>query len=317
MDYREAAKTYVGYTPTKNPCYGCQTPDVKLAKDVGVHNFLRGCLARKCTTHNRIENCAYCSRYPCDWIEDSVGQITEESVSKRIGAPVPEEAYQSFIEPFQGKAHLDAIRFKLSDDEIVEARPVEPSTKKIVDYTASATLEGVKSKDLRSAHSLLANLASTDFGLKHPDTLAGSETIRDRQEVLFRLLWLAFQKGELQDNGNKLTLDGVTYAENKKGKDPLTMLGRAEKYFEMLRGIGIRAELHQLHSEWTTGLGYLRTHIPGTENPAWCLVICFDRSIGGAGTLQALKSYANELTNKFQSRAYSHFSKADMSFLSS
>ncbi|MFW9811679.1 MAG: hypothetical protein ACFFF9_04420 [Candidatus Thorarchaeota archaeon] len=40
-------KKYVGFSPPKNPCHGCQTPNEKLSKDVGVHNFLRGCSAQK------------------------------------------------------------------------------------------------------------------------------------------------------------------------------------------------------------------------------------------------------------------------------
>ena len=101
----------------------------------------------------------------------------------------------------------------------------------------------------------LAELASSDFGLNHTDTLVGTETIKNRRVVLFRLLWIAFANGAIQNDEATLVLDGFTYAANKKGKDPLTMIGRAEKYFKMLEGIGINASLYQLHDEWTTESG--------------------------------------------------------------
>ncbi|MFX1369105.1 MAG: DUF3795 domain-containing protein, partial [Promethearchaeota archaeon] len=183
--YRDSAKKYVGYAPAVKPCQGCQTPDDKLAKDVGVHNFVRGCLARKCAIHNGVPNCAYCSRYPCDWIEARVGEISRELVSDRIGEPVPDDAYEIFIEPFQGKAHLDKIREGMSQDDIVEAKPVQAAMKKVVDYP-----ESLESSTLKPAYDILVRLASTDFGLKHPDTFAGAETVKARREVIFRLLWI-------------------------------------------------------------------------------------------------------------------------------
>ena len=314
-EYRAAAKKYVGYSPAENPCHGCQTPDAKLGKDVGVHNFLRGCLARKCATHNGIANCTYCSRYPCDWIEAQVNEITRESVSKRLGEPVPDLAYESFIEPFQGKSHLDRIRVNLSDDDIVEPKTFRFPVKKTVEYPTSAHLPGVESKAVRSAYDILAELASSDFGLNHTDTLVGTETIKNRRVVLFRLLWIAFANGAIQSDGATLVLDGFTYAANKKGKDPLTMIGRAEKYFKMLEGIGINAALYQLHDEWTTESGYLRTHIPGTQKPAWNLAISFEKRIGGANTLHAMKAYADILLSEFKARAYQRFASADMNML--
>ncbi|MFX1369384.1 MAG: hypothetical protein ACFFAY_12370, partial [Promethearchaeota archaeon] len=115
--------------------------------------------------------------------------------------------------------------------------------------------------------------------------------------------------------GKALELDGITYAANKKGRDPLTMLSRAKLYFGMLNQLGIKAELVQLYEDWTTGLGYLRTHIPGSEDPAWKLVMAFDKGIGGSAALSAMKLYADELAKRYQKRAYSNFSKADMTFL--
>jgi hypothetical protein len=315
-DYKVAAKKYVGFTPTAKPCQSCQTPNENLAKDVGVHNFVRGCLARECAVFNEIQNCAYCSRYPCDWIEAHIGEITRETVSERLGEPVPDGAYESFIEPFQGKAHLDLIRAGLNSDDIVEAKTVEIPVKKVVDYPEGAKIRGIKLSDLKAAHSFLSTLASTRFGLKHPDTVAGAGIIKGRRDVLFRFLWTLIQNGEIRNGGKTLVLDGVTYAENKKGRDSLTTLSRANMYFKMLKDLGINAELIQLHDDWFTDMGFLRTHIPKTHEPAWELVVSFTDKIGGKSTLKALKAYVNELTREYEKRAYSRFSKVDMRFLS-
>ncbi|MHA2140345.1 MAG: DUF3795 domain-containing protein [Candidatus Thorarchaeota archaeon] len=314
--YREDAKKYVGFTPTAKPCQTCHTPNEKLAKDVGVHNFVRGCLARECSTNNEIQNCAYCSRYPCDWIEAHVGEITRESVSERLGEPVPDWAYEQFIEPFQGKAHLDVIRASQSSDEIVESKTVEIPVKKIVGYPENAKIRAIKPSDLRAAYNFLSALASTRFGLKHPDTVAGAGILKGRRDVLFRFLWTIVQNGKLQNGSKEIVIDGVTYAENKKGRDPLTTLFRANMYFKMLRDLGIHAKLIQLHDEWTTNMGFLRTHVPRTHEPAWELVASFTDEIGGKPTLKALKAYVNELTREYEKRSYSRFSKADMRFLS-
>jgi hypothetical protein len=84
----------------------------------------------------------------------------------------------------------------------------------------------------------------------------------------------------------------------------------------MLRNLGIQAKLIQLHDKWETSMGFLRTHVPKTHEPARELVVSFDNKIGGKSTLKALKAYANELTKEYEKRAYSRFSKADMRFLS-
>ncbi|MFW9803749.1 MAG: DUF3795 domain-containing protein [Candidatus Thorarchaeota archaeon] len=313
--YRDDAKKYVGFTPTAKPCQACQTPNEKLAKDVGVHNFVRGCLARECATYNGIQNCAYCSRYPCDWIEAHIGEITRESVSERLGEPVPDKAYEQFIEPFQGKAHLDAIRASLSSQEIVESKTVKVPVKKIVEYPEDVKIRAIEVSDLRAAHNFLSTLANTKFGLKHPDTIAGAGIIKGRRDVLFRLLWTIIQNGEFRDGGKKLVIDGVIYSKNKKGRDPLTTLFRANMYFRMLRNLGLRTELIQLYDDWTTDMGFLRSVVPKTHEPAWELVASFTEKIGGESTLKALKAYANELTHEYEKGAYSRFSKADMRFL--
>ena len=167
-----------------------------------------------------------------------------------------------------------------------------------------------------ASHNFLSKLASTRFGLKHPDTIAGAGIIKGRRDVLFRLLWTIIQNGELRDGGKNLAVDGVTYSNNKKGRDPLTTLFRANMYFKMLGDLGIHAKLIQLHDDWTTDMGFLRSVVPKTHDPAWELMVSFSERIGGKSMLKALKAYVNELTREYEKRAYSRFSKADMRFLS-
>ena len=107
--FAEDVKKYAGYSPTKNPCHGCQTPTENLSKDVGFHNFLRGCSARKCAFHNDFRNCAYCSRYPCDKIKSLNVTINREAAEQRIGEPIPEDKYLAFVRIFEGMKNLDKV----------------------------------------------------------------------------------------------------------------------------------------------------------------------------------------------------------------
>ena len=132
--FAEDVKKYVGYSPTKNPCHGCQTPTENLSKDVGVHNFLRGCSARKCAFYNEIRNCAHCSRYPCDKIESLNLSNSRKDAEERIGEPIPEDMYLAFVRIFEGMKNLDEIRSGLSSDQIQEVKTVQQKIPKVVPF---------------------------------------------------------------------------------------------------------------------------------------------------------------------------------------
>ena len=175
--FAEDVKKYVGYSPVKNPCHGCQTPNEKLAKDVGVHNFLRGCSARKCAFHNNIRNCAHCSRYPCDKIKTLNISNSRKHAEQRLGGPMPNEKYMAFVRIFEGQKTLDEIRKDLSQGHIQEVKTVEEKDPKIV------TFPDVKKIHMkyRQLHDSLSKIITSELGLTDTDTIAVQDMLEKQR----------------------------------------------------------------------------------------------------------------------------------------
>ena len=183
--YAEEVKRYVGFSPTKNPCHGCQTPTDKLSKEVGAHNVLRTCSARKCAFHNEIRNCAYCARFPCDKIEVLNAQKSREDANKRLGFEISDEKYEQYVRIFQGKKNLEEIRATLKPEEIIEPKQIDIKPPKIVPFP---DVEG--EAKFKKLHDALSKIISSSFGIKNSDVVAGHEMIKDRREILLRILWI-------------------------------------------------------------------------------------------------------------------------------
>ncbi|PNX52884.1 MAG: hypothetical protein BV458_07350 [Thermoplasmata archaeon M9B2D] len=313
--FAEEVKKYVGYVPAKNPCQGCQTPDDKLAKNVGVHNFLRGCAARKCAFDNEIINCAYCSRYPCDQIDALNRGNRREEAEKRIGGPIPDDKYEAYVRVFEGKKTLDAVRSNLKPDEIQEVKTLELKPPRITPFpNITSKREELEYKTL---HQVLSQIMNSKLGLKDADTLAGKELLDRRQNILNRLLWIAARYGELQ--GFHLSLDAITINTHKKGTSgfPTTESGWL-RWLKIISEAGIKGKMEYANinkSDLISPIGWLRDRIPGTNDPAWWLKISFGDSLGGINTLRTLCSYASEIDERFGKQAYGRFKKADMRFL--
>ena len=303
-------KKYVGYSPTKNPCHGCQTPNENLARDVGVHNFLRGCAARKCAFHNDVRNCAYCSRYPCDKIRVLNVSNTREDAEKRIGESIPDDKYLAFVRIFEGKKTLDEIRQGLRPTQITENRTVERKPPKIVSFP-EVEKKHVKYKSL---HDTLVALLTSELGLSDTDTLAGSEMLKDRQALLFRLLWILANYGKL--DGDTLEVDAITINTHKKGTSGFpTHEGSWVRWLEILSSIGVRGELVLApvdRSQLISPIGWLRDRLPGTNDPAYHVRIFLDETLGGVLVLKMLQSYTHQLEEEYGKRAFGRFKKADM-----
>jgi hypothetical protein len=311
----EDVKKYLGYVPAKNPCHGCQTLNDSLAKDVGVHNFLRGCAARKCAFDNGFVNCAYCSRYPCDQIEALNLSNRREDAERRIGESIPNDKYESYIRIFEGKKTLDKLRSSLRPDEIQEAKKIELKPPKIIPFPDITPKR--KESEFRALHKALSQIMASKLGLKDADTLAGKELLEKRLNVLNRLLWIAALYGKLEDS--QLSVDSITINTYKKGTSgfPTSESGWL-RWLEIISEADIDGEMQYSNinkSDMISPIGWLRDRMPGSNDPAWWLKISFGDSIGGASTLRTLSSYASEIDERFGKQAYGRFKKADMRFL--
>ena len=311
--YVEDVKKYVGYSPTKNPCHGCQTPTENLSKDVGVHNFLRGCSARKCAFHNEVRNCAYCSRYPCDKIKSLNLSNSRQDAEERIGEPIPDDKYLQFVRIFEGMKNLDEIRSGLSSDQIQSVKTVEKKPPKIV------TFPEVKKKHMKykTLHDALTTIITSELGLVDTDAVAGQEMLKKRRAVLLRLLWIIANYGLI--DGKNLTVDSITINTHKKGTSGFpTAEGGWKRWLETLMNVGIHGSMKLApldKSELISPIGWLRDRIPGSNDPAWSLSVSLDEQYGGFETLKKLQVYVKELDEEYGKRSFGRFTKADMRFL--
>ena len=313
--YAEDAKKYLGYMPAKNPCQGCQTPNEKLVKDVGVHNFIRGCSARKCATHNGFENCAFCSRYPCDKIQTMNRVDRLDEAERRLGESIPNDKYQAFIRPYEGKKTLDEIRAGLEPDQIREVEAVDSKTPKPLAFPKVKMDK--KNKAHMTLHDTLSKVITSSLGLNDIDTIAGQELLIVRRELLMRLLWIIGRYGTFRDT--KVSVDSITINTNKAGTSGFPTSEDAwRRWLDSMSGIGILCELEfstRERDKIMTPTGWLRERIPVTGEPVWFLKVSFDDALGGITSLKTLQSYVKALDEKKGKRAYAAFKKADMSFL--
>ncbi|RDE15226.1 MAG: hypothetical protein C4K48_04065 [Candidatus Thorarchaeota archaeon] len=313
--YVEDAKKYVGFTPTENPCQGCQTANERLAKDVGIHNFIRGCYARKCALHNRFENCAFCSRYPCAKIREMNRSDRVEETEKRLGESIPDDKYESFIRPFEGKKTLDEIRTGLGSDQIREVETVDLIAPKTTEFPQ--VKRNKMNTTYMALHDALSKVITSSLGLSDIDTIAGQELFIARREVLLRLLWIIARYGTFKDS--KISVDSITINANKGGTSGFPTTEAAwGRWIDILSRTGIVAEIEfstQERSKITTPTGWLRERIPDTGMPAWFLKVSFDDTLGGIASLKTLQSYAQTLDEKKGKSAFATFKKADMLFL--
>lgn len=313
--YVEDAKKYLGFTPTKNPCQGCQTPNGKLAKDVGVHNFVRGCSARKCAFHNGFENCAFCSRYPCDKIKEMNRSNRLDESEKRLGEHIPSAMYQAYIRPFEGMKTLNQVRTSLLPAQINEARTVEPKTSTV---TAFPKVKKNKKNILYlKLHNALSKLITSSLGLSNIDTIAGQEMLLAHREVLLRLLWIIARNGKMKDA--KILVDSITINANRAGTSRFPTTEAAWlRWLDMVSGTGFIAEMEFFTRETNkimTPTGWLRERIPDTGEAVWSLKVSFEDTLGGIDSLKALQSYAKILDKKRGKTAFAAFKKAEMHFL--
>lgn len=81
-------------------CDGCMEHAPKLID--------QNCPVRLCVIERGIENCAQCDLYVCDKLKDRL--VVYEEVQQRIGFTIPVEDRICFIQPYENKNRLAALR---------------------------------------------------------------------------------------------------------------------------------------------------------------------------------------------------------------
>jgi len=283
-------------------CDGCQTPDEENPVLLNP-----ACITRRCAQTNRVETCAHCSEYRVCMHELRVfsQDITREKIEARRGAPIPENDYLAFVEPFEHLNHLDQIRASLKPKDIIKAEilAVKP---KIAGFP-----EGLPfSKEKMSAFKALYRLLSTVASLSG-NTYAQRVELKKRKDYLFKLLWSFGLFGELkEENGSYLVMDSETYYAQKLTGHLRTVVMN----LGFLKRHGVQGEIVSLTKEkygqkgWLTPMAWLRKE-------GWLLKMSFDDKAGGGPALKALQDYVAILNEKYSEKALKYFKKVDMNSL--
>jgi hypothetical protein len=72
------------------------------------HLLDQGCPVRPCVIERGLENCAQCEEHVCDRLRQRL--VTYDGVKERVAEEIPEDDYRCFIEPYENKKRLDALR---------------------------------------------------------------------------------------------------------------------------------------------------------------------------------------------------------------
>ncbi len=307
--YKKRAKEILGYTPLKTPCPTCQTPDEEIPK--GSKLPPRNCLIRQCVDKTGVENCAYCSRFSCEQVKDTSGAWTRQKFEEKLGAPISEEDYHAYVEPFEALARLESIRTSLKPEEIVEATKVSPIKIEIVDFPENLSVSREETTALRAVHQLLTNIERSTLGLKDIDVFAQQQRLKNRVAHLLRFLWILSRFGNLKEGKRvHLSVDAKTYIDNRGSEKTLASWSFVKDVIlKTLRKFGVRSERVALkgmkEKDLTTPGGYLRSK-------GWMMTMTFDEKAGGVAALRAVQTYAKRLGEKYGRKAFRYFRKVDM-----
>ena len=96
---------YFGFrlSPEEICCDGCMADTPNLID--------KGCPVRPCVIEKGLDNCARCEQYVCGKLAERL--VVYEEVRRRAGAEIPEEDYVCFIQAYENKLRLDALRASL------------------------------------------------------------------------------------------------------------------------------------------------------------------------------------------------------------
>lgn len=298
--------------PIKTPCATCQTPDAKIPKGSKLPN--RNCLIRQCVDKTGVENCAYCSRFPCDAVKATGGAWNRKDIEKKLGAPISEDEYHAFVEPFEGIRRLETIHASLRTEKIAEPTKALASENEIVDFPENLPFLKEETASFKAVHRLLTVIDRSSLGLRDTDTFAQHHKLEDLKQHVLRFLWILGCYGVIEEkNGAYLVVDARTYLTSRGNEKRLAVWSFVQDtVLTVLSDFGVRCERVALkgvrQEDLTTGTGYLRTR-------GWVMKMSFEEDIGGLFALEALQNYARRVDKKHGKRAFQRFREVDMQVL--
>jgi hypothetical protein len=275
-------------------CDGCSIPDDKRKI------FYLNCVVRKCAMKNGIENCAYCSAFPCEEVEN-IHEIqkpdTVQKIINKLGKPIEKKEYLDFIEPYEGVKHLNEIRKDLSSNEIIEFKKFS-ITPKTFPFPSKEPIKDRETVKYKQIHTILSNIEVFE-----DIPYARFLKLQKSRDNILKLLWAFGSIGDL--NNDFLLLQGKDYLEQKING----FYFKALNIFKILEKHNVICEIVPTQEKgWLTPTGGLRKE-------GWFMKMSFSDSIGGVSLLKCFKDYVTILNHKYKNNAFRCFSKADMNIL--
>lgn len=313
-EYCTGCKNTLGYAPTPNGsfqnCVGCQIPEEEWP--MGTRIPLKNCSIRLCVMRTGIENCAYCSRFPCAYIADRADEWSKENIEKKLGKTVSEEDFNTYVLPFERFSRLKKIHATLTPNHIVEVKTVPPIKMKITEFPDNLELSQENITSLRQLHQLLTTMTKSTLKMKDTDVYAQQERLIKRVKHLQRFLWIIGTFAEKDEKSESLFIDAKSYIKNRRSESSLGDHSFFEKFvIKIFQEFGVIIELIPLTKEtigkkgWITPTGALRDR-------NWQMKISFSDEIGGIKTQDALLDFCNILNGKYGKKSFAFFVKADM-----
>jgi hypothetical protein len=298
----EGLAKYLNWNPkpeSLRPCTGCQSSDGFL--------YLRNCAVRACARHNGVETCAQCTVFPCQDVPTvSHPADYRDKLSERLGHPIPEEDYLSFVEPYEGMAHLEAIRTGLRRSQLVPPAPVDPLKARIVAFPGDLSRNGEQTAGFEMLHRLMARILGGRSELYVRQVL-----LRKRRHTILNILWAFGRYGQIREmNGDQLIINSADHDE------PGVLANIVRKCDNALHGGAA------LSARLLADFGLAMQHTALNKRD-WRLTLSLEEEAGGREAMKALRCYTASLVaqygepvyrggSRFKGDAYSRFSQADM-----
>lgn len=93
---------YFGFRlpPEEILCDGCMSENPALID--------QNCPVRPCVVEKRLDNCSQCNQYVCEKLAQRL--VVYEEIQARFKMNIPDEDYVFFIQPYENKLRLEALR---------------------------------------------------------------------------------------------------------------------------------------------------------------------------------------------------------------
>ncbi|NHJ86728.1 MAG: DUF3795 domain-containing protein [Asgard group archaeon] len=312
--YKKGCKETLGYAPSGpfQNCVGCQTPEDQWPK--GSRLPFKSCTIRNCVMKSNIENCVYCSRFPCESIELKAKEWSREKIEKKHNKIISEPQYRTYVEPFEAYKRLQKVRLTIPQKEIIEATIIPLSGIKIADYPIDQLTRLKNNLYYEKVYNFLKGVLESSLEIKDVDTYAQQERLKNMKKQLLRFLWIIGTFGEIDDTNQQLVVKANDFINNRFSETSLGTYSFLKNIiFQKLEKFGIDVKLN---AELTDkGQTHYMTPTGALRNQGWQITFGFKNNAENQGMLIALQEYCQKLYSKFEKKAFSYFTRNDFTVL--